>query len=475
MASYPALADAPVRTRVNYSSWTRFSAIQRPLNSFDRFAQGATPVFLVLFLASALLNVLIGVFHEYRVSPQAMDMDEQEYYAMSGQILAGHWDLGSRRTELYPLVIAGLRLIDSNFTFVQIAVSVLAALSAPLLYILVRRLSGSARLGLVSGILMMLWPMQAFLATSLYSETLALPCFLLFMLTLPLGSRAAGASWQAPSDWQKAPDWRAAKWPGSAILAGLALGVTAHMRPMYLLFLPFALVIPFLEERSLRRAARTALLVGLGFTLMVLPWSVWMSSRYHQPIILTANGGETLAGGLNPRLAAMTNNKVLHVGTRDAWLGPGKWLPAPQTGYLSAAEIELPYEVQSRLLSQRALAWMAANPGDAIRIELCKLGYMWGFYPWHGDSPTKLLAGSLPILALLGLAVTMLLRGPGHWLGLARLLIVPLFASGVALISWGSWRFRQPADAALLAFCVIAIGMTLHRQRTVDAGLEPTH
>lgn len=437
--------------------------MQRYMGAFDRFAQAARPVFLVLFLASALINVLVGVFHEYRVSPQAMDMDEQEYYGLSGQILAGHWDVGPRRTELYPLILAGLRLINGNFRFLQIAISVIAALSAPLLYLVVRQLSGSARWGLVAGILLMLWPMQAFLATSLYSETVALPCFLLFMLTLPLGSRASGAT------WHEAAIWPVVNWPGNAILAGLVLGVTAHIRPMYLLFLPFALIIPFLEERSLRRAAGMALQVGLGFALVVLPWSLWMSTHHHQTIILTANGGETLAGGLNPRLAAMTNNKELRVGSRDGWLGPGKWVSAPDTGYLSPAEDQLPYGVQSQLLTQRTLAWITAHPADTMRIELCKLGYMWGFYPWHGDSALKLLAGSLPILALLGLALVMLVRSLtrslGLGLGLARLLTVPLFTSGVALISWGSWRFRQPADAALLAFCVIAVGVTLSRQR----------
>ncbi len=440
---------------------TRSPALRGFVTTFDRHAQAATRVFFGLFVVSAILNVLVGVFYDYRPSPRALDMDEQEYYGLSGQILAGHWDLGSRRTVLYPLIIAGLRLIDGNFWFLQIAVSILAALAAPLLYLLVRQLSGSARLGLIAGILMALWPMQFFLATSLYSETLALPCFLVFMLMLPPGSRALRF------DGKGGDERQAASVPGGAIIAGLALGVTAHMRPMYLLFLPFALIIPFLEDSSPRRAARTALLVGLSFALVVLPWSVWMSSRYAQTIILTANGGETLAGGLNPQLAAMTGNTEVHVANRDAWVGPGKWLPAASTGYLSPAEIKLPYETTSRLLTQRTLAWISAHPGDTVHIELCKLGYMWGFYPWRGDSLVKLLAGSLPILALLGFAVAMLLRRPTQWLGVARLLTVPVFTSGVALISWGSWRFRQPADAALLAFCVIAAGVLLRRRQTV--------
>lgn len=395
--------------------------------------------------------MLVGVAHEYRANPAGLDMDEQEYYGLSGQIMAGHWDPGSRRTLLYPLILAGLRSFDDNFLVLQIAVSLLAALSAPILYLVVWRLCGSAKSGLAAGVLLTLWPMQIFLATSLYSETLALPCFLLFLLVLPLGSRALHG--EAPANIQGR----------AALFAGLVLGLTAHIRPMYLLFLPFALVVPFVEDGSWQRAVKRSLLVGLGFALVVLPWSLWMSSRHGQAIILTANGGETLAGGLNPRLAAMKITEIRE-GGRLIWLGPGKWLPPPQTGYLSPAELLLPYDIQSRLLQQRSIAWVTAHPVAAMRIELCKLGYMWGLYPWRGEAAIKLLAGNLQILALLGFTLGSLLWNPARWLGVARLWMVPLFTSGVCLISWGSWRFRQPADAALLAFCVIAWGIVSQRK-----------
>lgn len=455
-----AAAALPGHASLHTFDWTLSPATRRRVDSLERFVQRKAQIFLLLFLASTLLNVLVGIFLKYRASPFAMDKDEQEYFDLSGQILAGHWDLGSRRTVLYPLILAGLRLINSNFLFLQVAVSAIAALSAPLLCLVVRRLSGSAQLGLIAAILMMLWPAQLFLATSLYSESVALPCFLLFLLALPLGSRALRP------DWQGATNGQTASLRKGAILAGLALGITAHIRPMYLLFLPFALIIPFLEETSLRRAGRTSLLVGLSFAMVVLPWSLWMSSRHGEVIILTANGGETLAGGLNPRLAAMHITEM-HMANREVWVGPGKWLPPPQTGFLSLAETQLPYEKMSHLLTQRSSAWIAAHPGDALRLELCKLGYMWGFYPWRGERLVKLLTGNLPILALLGIGLFSLSRRPVQWLGVARLLVLPLFTSAVCLISWGSWRFRQPADAALLAFCVIAMSITLRRQRAV--------
>ncbi len=427
-------------------------ALQRLLDSLNDQAKSTARIVAALFTASALLNVLVGVLVCYRSNPEALDWDETEYWDMAGGILGGAWDFGERRTIGFPLIIAALRLVANNFLFVQISLSIIAALSAPLLYCLVRRIGGTPGLGLLAGILITLWPAQLFLATSLYSETVALPCFLLFLLLLPPGSRVIGADGQWPGRWQTS----------AAGLAGLALGLCAQIRPMYLLFLPLALIIPFLEEQSRRLATRTALLVALGFAVIVLPWSALMSVRHGELIILTANGGETLAGGLNPRLVAMPDTDQ-RLANRDTWVGPGKWLPPQNTGYLLPSEAHLPYPAMSRLLRQRSVAWIVGNPGESARIELCKLAYMWGFYPWRGDDPLRLLAGNLPILALLAGVLVTALRRPVPWLALARLWTVPLFVTGIALISWGSWRFRQPADAALIALCIIAASVAPRR------------
>jgi hypothetical protein len=45
-----------------------------------------------------------------------------------------------------------------------------------------------------------------------------------------------------------------------------------------------------------------------------------------------------------------------------------------------------------------------------------------------------------------------------------------VFVSAVAAISWGSWRFRQPGDVGLIAFCVVCL---LVRQATRRAPDDP--
>jgi hypothetical protein len=75
------------------------------------------------------------------------------------------------------------------------------------------------------------------------------------------------------------------------------------------------------------------------------------------------------------------------------------------------------------------------------------------------------LFGAVPTVLLLLISI-------GFWCWLPplrkhypRLWLLPLFVSGIALISWGSWRFRQAGDAGLIAFCAIGFFYLVDRRR----------
>jgi hypothetical protein len=179
-----------------------------------------------------------------------------------------------------------------------------------------------------------------------------------------------------------------------------------------------------------------------------------MQSRFHQTILLSANGGETLAGGLNPQLLNPAAHTTIDAHGRKAWVGPGKWLPAFQTGYLSLAEQGLPYLEQDKLLQERTVDWALRHPGDAVRLEMYKFAYMWGLYPISRSSPMQAILGNLPLIVLLALSTYFLVSTPSSRQRFVRLWILAVYVTGVGLISWGSWRFRQVGDVGLLAYCV---------------------
>jgi hypothetical protein len=117
---------------------------------------------------------------------------------------------------------------------------------------------------------------------------------------------------------------------------------------------------------------------------------------------------------------------------------------------LTKAEQALPYGQQDRLLQARTVAWIRDNPGDAAYLTLRKLSYMWGIYPFAGNGWPQAAFGNLPIIVLsLLFAVALWTAAKIRHRG-ARLYLLPLFVTGVALISWGSWRFRLPADAGMI-------------------------
>lgn len=395
--------------------------------------------FALLYLLALCVNLAFGVIDGFRAGPSELEADEYEYYVIMQQILAGAVEIGGRRTLGYPLVLAAIHSISSSFLFLQMVICCLYSFSPPLLFLVARKLSGSLGIGLLAGAALIVWPPAIYFGTSLYSETLALPVFLLCLYLLPLG----GGEQPRRSRLLK------------TLLAGLVLGIATHVRPMYLIALPFLWLAILVEDGKLRPAFLRALALTVGFAIVILPWSFVVSSRYGQPILVTSNGGETLGGGLNPRLLEMPATVPFETPGRRTWVGPGKWLPFYDNGYLTPKEIELPYHEMDRLLRARTVEWALSHPADALFLEFRKLTYMWGLYPFVENGAAQAIFGNIPTVIMLLAGLAFFVRCRGERRRLARLWILPLFVSAVALISWGSWRFRQPGDAGLLAFCVI--------------------
>ena len=394
-------------------------------------------VFVALLLGSALLTCGMACATRSGVTLDRLDADEAEYYDLAGGVIRGRYEINPRRVVGHVLAIAALRgtLGDRLFP-IQLAVSLAFSFTAPLTYLLARRELGSRLAALLAGLGVMAWPVYVSYGATIYSETLALPIFAATLLAFP-GPRCPPSS----------RPWRWA-------FAGLMLGLCMHVRPMYLLFSPFAALVAYWRGRGGRPGLISAGLLATGCLAAVLPWSAFLSMREGSFVLLSSNGGETIAGGLNPELIRREKendaaNRFLTPGGRATWVGPGKWLPPSQTGFLSPEELTLPYTKQSSLLSKRAMAWIGKNPGDALYLTARKLAYMWGIYPFRNGRAQTLL-GNVPTIGLLILALASLARLRGHLRDLALFWTLPLFVTAVALISWGSWRFRQPGDLGLI-------------------------
>jgi hypothetical protein len=392
---------------------------------------------LGLFVGAIFLTWSVDCSTRWNATRDKLEVDEAEYYDLAGQLIHGQYEFSPRRVIGHPAALALMRLgLGDQIFRVQLCVSLIFSLTAPLTYLLTRRELGSGRAALLAGLGVMAWPNYVRFGAMIYSEALALPVFAAMLLTFP----GRGS----------APRSRSRRW----LCAGLILGICMQIRPMYLLYSPFAALIAYTRERGGRAGMAAGALLAAGCLVVVLPWSAFMSAREGTFVLLSSNGGETIAGGLNPELVRMnpddeSRTRMVTPGGRITWVGPGKWLPPSQTGYLSTEELALPYSQMSSLLTKRSLAWIMTNPSDAYFLTWRKLALMWAIYPvWNGWSQT--LLGNVPTVGLLILSFVGLVRLRAYLRELAIFWTLPIFVTVAALISWGSWRFRQPGDLGLL-------------------------
>ena len=398
-----------------------------------------------------MLNVTVGFVNRFRTSPFQLEADEREYYEIARSIISGAVKFSPRRSLGFPAIESGILKLTGDFLMLQTVIVSIYSLAAPLLFLLVRKLTSDMRMAWLSAGILMFWPPAVYYGTSMYSETVALPLFLISLVLLPVGSRIRSVG------------------PHPALLSlssGACLGATTHVRPMYLMFLPMLLGIMLIEEVRPAVALRRFALVISGFSLIIAPWSILMTNRYHHLIVVTSNGGETLAGGLNPQLLKMGRNREILLRDRKSWVGPGKWLPIETTGYLTDGENGMTYDQKDALLKSRTLNWAEHYPKQAAYLELSKLRYLWGFSSFNDSDLFQTLFGAVPTMLLLIGSMFLWFKMPILRWQYPRLWLLPIFVSGIALISWGSWRFRQVGDVGLIAMCVIGTFILVDRRQS---------
>lgn len=410
-----------------------------------------------LWFASVILFVIAVGFHlaatyylHRNTTLHDLEEDEAEYYTWAGKLLDGEKEFNTRRPIVHVAIVAALRWVTNDDLFtIRVGLLTLFSFTAPLSFALVVRHTASMRAGILTGLGVAAWPLYARFSGTLYAETTATPLFLLFLLLLPSarGSNASLGSWYC---------------------SGIVLGLATLSRAMYMIYLPFLVLGVVIEGGINRRSLAGILLAGIGWASICLPWSLVLTRQSDHFVLVSSGGGETLAGTYNPQLIERgIQYETLPYG-RVRWTGPGKWLLDIDTGYLSEEEATLSLAEKDALLRERAMAWIRQHPGEVVYLTTMKLLLLWGFLP-HLENFQTVLLGNLPILILLPLSFASLIRLWRFKRQLVRFWVQFFFVSLVAVAAWGSWRYRQPADATLIA---LAAMLFFHREISANLGAE---
>lgn len=237
-----------------------------------------------LTVLALLLRLLVWRWREF----YPLGGDEAEYLAQALTLLQErrYVELRLMRPPLYPLFLAAVILVvDSLVQNLRLVQAVISALTVPLIALLARTLaqrsaphmpSAFARwAGLLAGLLAALNYTLAANATELLTETL-------FLAGLSLGLWLV--LMPEPSRWR-------------ALGVGVGVGALCLVRAVALPLLPLTIgwwLINALAAGHWRRGAVQAVLVLLGWALVVGPWTVRNTLTYGGVILIDTTGAENL-------------------------------------------------------------------------------------------------------------------------------------------------------------------------------------
>jgi len=428
---------------------------------------GRSPLWLAIE-AGLLLRILAANIVEWRVSrgggTRVCLFPDAEYYWKLAQTIRdgalfqivewGDIPHFALRTPGYPLFLAGCRMIAGDRPLgARLIQAGLGALTVWLVYRLTRTVfandhnagetnSGGERLALIAAGLAAVHPYFVFTSALLLSEAVFIPLMLVSL-------------WGGAALWNRRDGEKGIA--GPALVVGLASGAAVLTRPSWVLF-PLLMLgawfgFRWLAGRSLRPALGAGLIAAVGFVVVMGPWWVRNARLYGEFVPTALWMGASLYDGLNPNATGASDMRFL--GDPEIW-------PLDERG-------------QNDELKRRALAFVRAEPGRALRLAIVKLGRYWS--PWPNAeglrSPLVAIASGLvmiPLLSLIALGIWLRRDCPPAWILLAGPL---LYFCCVHMIFASSMRYRTPAEVPAMGLAAAGLVRVFRGRAGVDHPTPP--
>lgn len=351
---------------------------------------------------------------------------------------------------LWQLVLAGESLLGLRGPLAhQFVATLLGTLTVGLVALGGRELAGS-RTGLVAALIAALYPPLWWYEAPLLSEVLILTTAALTVLIA----------------------YRYRRRPGPTLAAGIGVscGLMTLTRPESILLVPL-LIAPLVllapDVPGPRRLRMLAISCG-AVVLTVAPWIGYNLTRFDHPVYLTTNLGATMLVG---------NCESVYYGDLV-----GHW----NFGCLQAEGRPSDASDLDLLYRQRALDYARENLDRLPVVLVARVGRTWGIYrptqqqeldAGNDDYGTPLAAGGLVAyygVAVGALAGAVILRRRGVPVFPFAALVLTVTLS--VLLTFGQFRYRAPAEIALVLLAGVAVDALLtrsHRQPRAGKG-SPT-
>jgi 4-amino-4-deoxy-L-arabinose transferase-like glycosyltransferase len=334
----------------------------------------------------------------------------------------------------------------------RIAVALFGTLAVFVVFLLGRRLGGPWA-GVAGAAIAAVYPPTLFYTSLFSSEPLA-------MLTVPAGLLAF--LWAADAG---RPLWA---W----LVPGVLFGLTAYLRPEYLLLtalLALLAVVVVALRRGVVRGVLAGALLAVAFAAVLAPWTIDVSNKLGRFVPVSTGGGKALyigtflpADGIHERV----KQHLIHETRGGAPLPEERLRRIPMQPLLDRVARrypDLPRDTALGKIGKQNLQHYATHePVAFARMVLGKVAHM-----WHGaGDPSETFAGSALhyIVLAAGVAgfVLLLLRRRWETIPIA-LLLLGISAIGGLLLAGN--RRNLPVMPLVLALAGVAIAAAFARAR----------
>jgi hypothetical protein len=372
--------------------------------------------------------------------------DGLEYVALGRGIAHGHWFVNpfhaaggpdlptAHKPPLYPLVLALVALAGATgHVPFQLASALIGTATVAVCALLANRVAGP-RAAVLAAAIGAVYPVFLVADASLRAESLYALCVALALL---LAYRA----WEEPTGWRLAQ-------------LGVIIGLATLARGEGVLLL-LLLAVPIVWIRGRPGRAWRLGLVAAACLVTLSPWLIRCWIVFDQPVLISTNSGDLIAGANCARVYSGTN--------------VGSWSFSCVTGAEGGNEAE----VASRL-RRRGWDYARDHAGRLPVVAAARALRPWGFYDPAGEVVAKTygegrsktanwlgLAACWALVALALVGFVVLRRRAQPLFILAAPFALVLF---VSVTSYGILRFRAPADVALVVLGGVALDALLGRR-----------
>jgi len=429
--------------------------------------------YILLGLFGMALTIKLFIFF-FATDP--IIFSKYPYFAQ--QIAQGH-DIGERLVDLSPaylyINVIFYLVFGTNWEGLAILQILIGSLNCLVIYAIGERLLGK-NVGIVAAVILAFYGNMTLIELTLEPETFVIFFNSLAVLALMqakqdpiwrLQSQEAEETAGAPQESMFPP-----KLPWRWLTAGLLIGLAVITKPNALLIVPGALIWIWWDDVKASQRVIASLCLLLGAAVLISPITARNYAKFHDMILITADGGKVFFHGNGPGATGMDRADLPH----QEFLEEGRYEP----DYTHAL-----FRITARALSGKSLKpsecskyWlhytlnhMAAHPHDALLLEFKKVCFFFSNYEVQDiDSNYKnyVTIQSWPLIPFAVIAVFGIIgmaAGARHVkkLFLVYWMILIYFAS--VLVFFAASRYRLPAVPYLSVFAALTLNNLYQQMR----------